>query len=94
MHTNLPTVDSIIPTPKSEMIKTHPGHTRRYTVCRALREIYVKTDDPEIREKLRYACTIAEYLTRKIDQHDPGWLKDFYPRRYDFSKIMNRPEKE
>jgi len=87
MTRKVPKVTRIVP--ETEMIKTHPGQHRRYTICRALREIFVKTNDPEIRLKLQYACTLAEYITAKVDSHDHGWLKDFYPFRREFNTIMS-----
>lgn len=83
---DIPNIENIVP--ETEMIKTHPGGNRRYTICRALREIFVKTDDPETKLKLRYACTLAEYVTAKVEKHDPGWLKRFYPFRRDWLKVM------
>ena len=87
-----PSKDDIIIVPEAEMVKTHPGKWRRYTVCRALREIFVKTEDQETKDKLRYACTLAEYMTGKVERHDPGWLKDFYPRRRDYTEFMKKSQ--
>jgi hypothetical protein len=89
---NPPKKGEIIIVPEAEMIKTHPGKWRRYTVCRALREIYVNTKDKETQDKLRYACTLSEYMTSKIDKIDPGWLKAFYPRRRDFEEFMKKSQ--
>ena len=82
-----PVIKKIVP--ETEMIKTHQGPHRRYTICRALREIFIGTEDPEVRLRLRYACTLAEYVTAKVERHDPGWLKDFYPFRRDWKKVMD-----
>jgi len=82
----VPSIDRIVP--ETEMVKTHPGRNRRYTICRALREIFVRTEDPETKLRLRYACTLAEYITAKVDRHNPGWLKDFYPLRRNWKDIM------
>jgi hypothetical protein len=87
-----PKKEDIIIVPENEMIKTHPGKDRRYTVCRALREIYVKTSDQEVKDKLRYACSLAEYLTGKINKHDPTWLNNFYPRRTYYDEFMKKSQ--
>jgi hypothetical protein len=86
LKADIPNIQRIVP--ETEMIKTHPGGNRRYTICRALREIYTTNTDPETRLKLRYACTLAEYVTAKVEKHDPGWLKAFYPFRRDWKEIM------
>ena len=96
-HTIMDGQKPLAPTPKvkniiseSEMKKTHPGTNRRYTIDRALKEIYYKSDDPEVRVKLQYACTLVEYLTTKINEHDPNWLRGFYPYRNEFNTIMGK----
>jgi hypothetical protein len=33
---------------------------------------------------------LAEYITNKLGQTNPGWLKGFYPRRKDFVRIMEK----
>ena len=78
----------IVPVSKEKMKENHPGSNRRYTICRAIREVYNSIEDEEMREKLRYASSLAEYVTRKVTQHDPLWLKDFYPKRRDYQKVM------
>lgn len=77
-----PAYDAIQKVTDAEMRDTQPGKSRRYTMCRAIREAYVMCDDEEVRKRLRYACTLAEAITKKVDQHDPGWLRAFYPRRH------------
>jgi len=89
-----PTIASSTPKVKdviseTAMTKTRPGLHRRYSVDRVLKELFVKTDDPETRSKLRYACTLLDYMIAKINQHDPSWLRNFYPYRRDFETIMN-----
>ena len=71
-----------------EMQDTQPGQSRRYTICRAVREVYVALTDPVLKRKLRYACSLAEAVCNKVDRHDPGWLRRFYPRRNAFERIM------
>ena len=85
-----PKLNDIKVVAETEMVKTHPGKNRRYTICRALREIFVKTDDQEIKDKLRYACTLAEHITAKVNRHDPPWLNVFYPRRSEFEQVMRK----
>jgi hypothetical protein len=57
------------------------NHRARYTVCRALREVFKKTSDPELRERLRYASTLAGIITERMDTIDRTWLRALYPRR-------------
>lgn len=70
------------------MLDTQPGMNRRYTICRAVREVYANIQDPLDRLKLRYACTLAEHVTAKVNHIDPTWLRRFYPRRHDFGRVM------
>lgn len=72
-----------------EMQQTHPGAHRRYTICRAVREVYAALTDSNLKNKLRYACSLAEVICNKVDRHDPGWLRRLYPRRAAFDKIMS-----
>ena len=72
------------------MQNTYPGDRRRYTICMAIREVYAKIRDKEDQKKLRYACTLAEYITNKLGQYNPYWLRNFYPRRQDFEKVMDK----
>lgn len=52
----------------------------RYTVCTILREIYHKTDDPEIKLKCRMATTMAKKMAGMITEFKGrGWGKKFYP---------------
>jgi hypothetical protein len=97
-----PRKEDIIIVPEAEMVKTHPGKWRRFTICRALRELYVKANDPmwainpetrqEFKDKLRYASTLAEYITGKVEKIDPGWLRNFYPRRRDYDAFMKKSQ--
>ena len=71
------------------MHKIYDGKDRRYTICYAAREIYPKVDE-DSKLRLRYICTLAEYITNKVGRHDPLWMRRFYPRRRDFDGLMKR----
>lgn len=88
--TNPPEVDSLVPVAEERMYEHHGGPHRRYTICRALRDVFVETKDEEARLKLRYASTLAEYITGRLNEYDAVWLSDFYPRRRDFDRIMRK----
>ena len=61
---------------------------RRFTICRAAREIFCATDDPVIKEKCRYISMMADAVTARLEKVDPGWLRNAYPRRVHFDEIM------
>ena len=86
--TSIPLIKNIVS--EEEMAKTNPGSRRRYSVERVLKELFVKTDDPEVKSKLQYACTLINYMGEKINEHDPNWLRGFYPAREEFNKIMKK----
>ena len=73
---------------KEAMHDTQPGARRKYMICRAAREMYVATDDPEVKAKLRYICSLAEAITGKVKNYAPDWLNNLYPRREEFRALM------
>ena len=64
------------------------GSNRMLSVCRALGQIYVNTDDEDIKLKLRYASTIARYYIYRLRDVDPEWVSGFKIRYKDYEKIM------
>ncbi len=67
---------SILPETEERMLHV----SRRLTVCEILRQIYKRTDDPEIRERCRFACGMAKAMAVKITQHEGKyWGRKFYP---------------
>lgn len=65
-----------VPIKESDMVCRGP----RLTVCEMLREIYVKTEDPEIKLICRMATTMAKELVMKITRVEGAWWgRDFYP---------------
>ncbi|WP_370574775.1 hypothetical protein [Methanomethylovorans sp.] len=63
---------------------------RPYTICIALGEIYTQIDDPEMKLKLRYAATIAQYVLWKLKEFSPKWLKEFYPKKIHYNGIIKK----
>lgn len=70
------------------MFNTQHGIRRHYTICRCAREMFVATEDPVVRAKLRYICSLAEAITSKLKTYTPDWLANLYPRRSEFASIM------
>jgi hypothetical protein len=68
------------------------GGNRTLSLCRALGQIYVNTDDEEVKRKLRYASSIARYYVYKIREFDLEWVNNFCPRLRDYNRIMNENE--
>lgn len=72
-----------------------PAHSDQYyTMCIALRELYLQLPDPEVRKKLRYIATLAKCITDHLYQIDPVWFFAIYPRVREYEDLMNQPEKE
>ncbi len=70
------------------MRRPYPGAEEHYTICAALREIYIKVDDPEIKLKLRYASTLAHCMVDELEKCNPGWVKTLYPKKSELKEIM------
>lgn len=64
------------------------GGNRTLSICRALGQIYVNTEDEEVKLKLRYASTIARYYIYKLREYNPDWVNNFCPRFRDYDRIM------
>jgi len=64
------------------------GDERRLSICRALGQIYINTEDEEVKLKLRYASTLARHLIYKLREFDPEGDNINTPRFRDFNKIM------
>jgi hypothetical protein len=60
----------------------------RYTVCSAVRDIYQVVDDEEVKRKLRYIMMLSKIAFTKLKEEYPLWMKDFFPTRGEFPKIM------
>ena len=61
---------------------------RRFTICRAAREIYHATNDQEVRRKCKYISMLAHAITERLKRHEPEWLRNIYPRRQEFDRVM------
>ena len=66
---------------------------RRFTICRASREIYHATEDEEIKRKCKYISMLAHAITQRLKQHEPEWLRNVYPRRQEFDRVMEASDK-
>ena len=54
--------------------------SRKYTVCEVLRQIYKKTDDPEIKMLARIGSTMAKSMAARLTTHEGhGWGQRIYP---------------
>jgi len=67
---------------------TTSGANRTLSLCRALGQIYMNTEDEEVKLKLRYAATIARHYVYKLREFDAVWVRDFCPRYKDFDRLM------
>jgi hypothetical protein len=64
--------------PETEERMTHLG--KRYTTCEVLRQAYSKTKDPEVRELLKIATTMAKSMAGRLYRHEgKGWGTKIYP---------------
>ena len=54
----------------------------------ALREVYQRTDDPELKLKLRYAATLSKAMADRLYQIDSKWLMEMYPSVEEYDKLM------
>jgi hypothetical protein len=64
------------------------GANRTLSVCRVLGQIYINTEDEELKLKLRYVATIARHYIYKIREYDPEWVNGFCPRYREYDGIM------
>lgn len=88
-------LEDLEPYPEYQISHLNPNpmpKTARYTMCAALRDIYLQTTDPEIKLKLRYIATLAKAVTDKLSEIDPGWLHSMYPRVMEYDKLMRKQE--
>ena len=66
------------------------GSNRRLSVCRMLGQIYIKTDDEDVKLKLRYAATLSRYHIYKLRTLDDEWISKFNPRYKDYDEMVNK----
>ena len=50
--------------------------SRKGTICRCLRDIYAKVEDPEIRLQLRVAVTMAKKMNRRLEYYHSRYPED------------------
>lgn len=62
------------PCPESEMNKK----VRVNTICATLRQIYRRTEDPEIRLMVRVATTMAKKMSNKLEAYKKNWDVGFW----------------
>lgn len=71
------------PYTEEEMFKeVHVGH---HTICQTLRDIYVKTEDPETKEQLRLVFAFGKKMHTKLKE---------YRQRYDDEMKQVKYEEE
>ena len=63
----LKTLGPVDPCPEEWMTMENP----QWSICQALREIWQRTDNPEIRIRTRIAVTMAKKMQRKLMKYDP-----------------------
>ena len=64
-----------------ELIKRHPPIPERkmyvqgkhFTICEILREVYLASEDKEVRMKLRIAATMAKKMSKKLGKYKAHW---------------------
>lgn len=66
------------------------GTNRTLSICRALGQIYNSTTDPVVRNKLRYASTLARHYILKLREYDREWADGLCPRFRDYEQMMKR----
>lgn len=64
-----------------------PRH--KFTICAVLRDIYSKTDDPEIKLKCRYGVMLANSVVNKLAKYNKRWVRRLYPTRQEFDETFN-----
>jgi hypothetical protein len=64
------------------------GSNRTLSLCRALGQIYINTEDEEVKLKLLYSSSIAKYYVYKIREFETEWVNNFCPRFMDYDGIM------
>ena len=62
--------------------------SNKNTICQVLRNIYWKTDDPEIKLNCRIAMTMAKRTTLKLTKYKEGWDKDFFDKNPNFIEYI------
>jgi ABC-type Zn uptake system ZnuABC Zn-binding protein ZnuA len=78
------------PVTEKEMEWISPNNS----ICQLLREIYHKTDDPDIRLNCRVATSMAKSMTRKLTEYKESWEEDFWDiHPENFKKILELQEK-
>lgn len=60
------------------------------SICEILRNIYWKTDDPEIKLKCRIATTMAKRMTRKLSEYKKGWESNFWDKNEKYQKALQQ----
>lgn len=64
------------PVDEKEMHRVGP----RNTICQMLRQIYFKTDDPEIKTRCRVAVSMAKSMSRKLTEYKKDWDAEFWDK--------------
>ena len=77
------------PIDKKEMSWISPKNT----ICQVLRDIYWKTDDPEIKLNCRIATTMAKRMTAKLTEYKEDWDKEFFGKNPGFRGYMEKHAK-
>lgn len=62
------------PYPESRMGMAFP----RYTVCEVIRQIYKKSDDPEIKLKCRIAISMTKAMDEKLREYSALYGNSFW----------------
>ena len=84
-------LEGMQPYPEDQIEQLSSGEPHnRYTMCRALHDIYINTIDHEIKLKIRYVATLAKAVTDRLSMLDPGWLNAMYPKVSEYDELMRR----
>jgi hypothetical protein len=59
----------------------------RYTICIALRDLYQRETDPEMKKRLQYIATIAKAQADRLYEIDSKWLMEMYPSVEEYDKL-------
>jgi hypothetical protein len=86
-------LEGLKPYPQYKLnIKITPKPEWRYTICIALRDLYQRETDPEMKTRLQYIATIAEAQAKRLYEVDSKWLMEMYPSVEEYNELMKRED--
>lgn len=76
-----------------EMRHRNDGQHKRFTICRACREIWAGTEDRETKRLLKYIVSLARAIVTRVEANEGRtWVHDIYVKRHEFDEVMDEVE--